>query len=70
VRLYGFDNQNRIQLEKKDDMKKRGLGSPDDGDTLALTFAEPLGRRDVERQKRKASFGQASMARGDGAWMG
>jgi hypothetical protein len=67
---YGFDNQNRIQLEKKEDMKKRGLHSPDDGDTLALTFAEPIGRRDVERVKRRSERGEASTARGDGAWMG
>jgi hypothetical protein len=37
---YGYDNKNRIQLEKKDDMKKRGISSPDLGDALALTFAE------------------------------
>ena len=34
-----FDNKTRIQLEKKSDMKKRGLSSPDCGDALALTFA-------------------------------
>lgn len=37
---YCFDANNRIQLEKKDDMKKRGIPSPDLGDALALTFAE------------------------------
>jgi hypothetical protein len=41
---YGFDAQDRIQLEKKDDMKKRGLASPDCGDALALTFAMPVQR--------------------------
>jgi hypothetical protein len=35
---YGFDIQDRIQLEKKSDMKKRGLASPDNGDALSLTF--------------------------------
>ncbi len=29
-----------IILEKKEDMKRRGLASPDDGDALALTFAD------------------------------
>ena len=33
------DNRQRIWLESKEDMKKRGLDSPDDGDALALTFA-------------------------------
>lgn len=37
---YSYDNKNRIQLEKKEDMKKRGISSPDLGDALALTFAE------------------------------
>lgn len=36
---YWFDGNNRIQLEGKKEMKKRGLASPDSGDALALTFA-------------------------------
>jgi len=36
---YGFSAKQQIQLEKKDDMKKRGLASPDCGDMLAMTFA-------------------------------
>jgi hypothetical protein len=40
---YGFNSDNAIQLERKDDMKKRGLASPDMGDALALTFAYPVG---------------------------
>jgi hypothetical protein len=39
---YGFDDKNRIQLEKKEDMKSRGLSSPDIADALALTFAYPV----------------------------
>jgi hypothetical protein len=49
---YGFDNHQRIQLEKKDDMKKRGLASPDDADALALTFAETVRREDVRHMRR------------------
>jgi hypothetical protein len=37
--IYGFSAQQQIQLEKKDDMKKRGVSSPDSGDALAMTFA-------------------------------
>lgn len=37
---YGYNNSMQIQLERKIDMKKRGLSSPDIGDALALTFAE------------------------------
>lgn len=44
-REYGFvlkDGRDAIQLEKKADMKKRGLSSPDIADALALTFAYPV----------------------------
>jgi len=40
---YDFDDKERIRLERKKDMKKRGLPSPDEGDALAHTFAEELG---------------------------
>ncbi len=36
---YFFSSKNTIQLESKEDMKKRGLASPDIGDNLAMTFA-------------------------------
>ncbi len=42
---YGYvlrDGRDSIQLERKDDMKRRGLASPDNGDALALTFAYPV----------------------------
>ncbi len=43
---YGFTgDKGQIVLEKKSDMKKRGLASPDCGDSLALTFAHPVARR-------------------------
>lgn len=45
--LYKYDAQNRIMLERKEDMKKRGLPSPDVADALALTFAYPV-RVDAE----------------------
>lgn len=42
---YGYDADDRMQLERKEDMKKRGLASPDNADALALTFAEPVAPR-------------------------
>lgn len=39
---YKYDSNQRLVLESKDDMKKRGLRSPDLGDAMALTFAEPV----------------------------
>ncbi|WP_419911976.1 PBSX family phage terminase large subunit [Hoeflea sp.] len=49
---YEFDNQNRIKLEKKEDMKKRGLLSPDLADALALTFAEAVRTENVSAVPR------------------
>lgn len=39
---YTFNLRNEILLEKKEDMRKRGLESPDIADALALTFAYPV----------------------------
>lgn len=45
--LYAMDrHEQRVKLEPKEEMKKRGLPSPDDADTLALTFAVRVARRD------------------------
>lgn len=35
----------KILLEPKEEMKERGLPSPNRGDALALTFAEPVGKK-------------------------
>jgi hypothetical protein len=45
---YGFNVRDEIQLERKADMKKRGLSSPDHGDGLALTFAVPTAAIDLD----------------------
>lgn len=41
VRKYHMTSKGKIQLESKDDMKKRGIGSPDTADSLSLAFYEP-----------------------------
>ena len=43
---YKYDAQSRRKLETKDEMRKRGVRSPDTADCLALTFAEPIRPRD------------------------
>ncbi|RJO60799.1 MAG: terminase [Dehalococcoidia bacterium] len=40
--MYGFDRVERLILEKKEDMKKRDLASPDWGDALAMTFTQKV----------------------------
>jgi hypothetical protein len=42
---YRFDANQRLILESKEDIKKRGLKSPDTGDAMALTFAYPVFER-------------------------
>ncbi len=39
---YEYDARGRIKLERKEEMKSRGVASPDLGDALALTFARPV----------------------------
>jgi hypothetical protein len=39
---YSYDSSRRMKLERKEDMKKRGIHSPDSADALALTFAVPI----------------------------
>lgn len=59
---YHHDRKDRVVLESKENMKKRGLASPDDGDALALTFAMPVGPKLKAKSKRRRP--------GRGTWMG
>jgi hypothetical protein len=45
---YDHDKRDRLVLESKASMKKRGVASPDDGDALALTFAQRVSAGLVE----------------------
>lgn len=49
-------NSGQLMLESKDDMKKRGIGSPDAADALAHTFALPVARRDIRIKNAKQSM--------------
>lgn len=41
---YKYDANDRIQLARKDEIKKDGMPSPDIADALALTFAYPVAK--------------------------
>lgn len=56
---YSYDSSGRLLLESKDDMKKRGIRSPDLADALALTFAHPV-RHGAVRQEYAEGFGSAA----------
>ncbi len=55
---YGYDSNTRLKLEKKEDMKKRGLRSPDEGDALAMTFALPV--HDPKRDQKEDRYARAA----------
>ena len=40
---YKYTSDGRLLLEAKEDMRKRGMPSPDEGDAMALCFTEPDG---------------------------
>jgi hypothetical protein len=66
VTQYKYTSNSQYKLESKDDLKKRLGRSPDRGDAIALTFAEPVAGRsmDISRYKR------AHARSGGGSWMG
>lgn len=58
---YGYalrDGRDAVLLERKADMKKRGLASPDAADALALTFAYPVVPKDHTDQFERRSSHQ------------
>jgi hypothetical protein len=61
-------NGDAILLESKDEMLKRGLHSPDDGDALALTFKVRVSRKDslTSRHKKQLGYNKAQISNG---WM-
>ena len=40
---YKYRSDGRLLLESKEDMRSRGVPSPDEGDAVVLTFTEPHG---------------------------
>ena len=54
---YKYDVNQRVLLESKEDMRKRGLRSPDEWDAIALTFAEPVNDSSAPARLEIAAFG-------------
>jgi len=57
---FASTSSDKIRLESKEAMKKRGLHSPDDGDALALTFGARFARKDGNTTRRR----RGTMAKG------
>lgn len=56
---YKYDSSTRLLLEKKEDMRRRGVISPDGWDAVALTFAEPVGSSRFNRRIDYPDMGYA-----------
>lgn len=54
IKYLPVDSKGRLVIEKKEDMKERGLDSPDRFDSLCLTFAIGAATRAKIRQRRAA----------------
>jgi hypothetical protein len=61
---YQYDVNQRVLLESKKAMRKRGVRSPDEWDAVALTFAEPVNDRTTRPAERRHSY------TGPGGFMG
>jgi len=56
--LYDYNAKGQLCLEQKDDMKLRGLASPDCGDMLAMTFAVKVAPPKIEVIPEPVPIGQ------------
>jgi hypothetical protein len=65
---YSYDMNQRLLLESKEHMRARGVRSPDEGDAVCLTFAEPVKEvyRRIEPPPARAPLRDLG---GDRAWM-
>jgi len=63
---YRHDIKDRLLLESKEDMKKRGVASGDEADALALTFAAAV----VAKRRPLESFLSNVSQSGPDTWMG
>jgi hypothetical protein len=58
---YRYDANQYLLIESKEQMRKRGVRSPDEWDAVALTFAAPVVERKKKPDPRRAAVG---------SWMG
>ena len=63
-------NGDKIILESKDSMSRRGLASPDMGDALALTFNRRVSRKDSPTYRKKVLRGAFQHSGLEAGWLG
>jgi phage terminase large subunit len=57
--MYSYNAGNEVMLERKQDLKRRGLPSPDVADAFALTFAYPASRASWLEEEPDSSCGRS-----------
>ena len=62
---YKYNSSGQLLIEAKQDMRKRGVPSPDEADAVALCFSEPEGSGFV----RDKNFYQDLLKRYEGAYV-
>jgi hypothetical protein len=68
---YRYDTQQRLVLESKEQMRARGLRSPDDWDAIALTFAAPVFDKSTQANDNPMLARRvAAIRRNPRGWMG
>ena len=68
---YKYDARQFLQIEKKEDIRKRGLRSPDGWDAVALTFASPVKAKETAPSGgrwRRGRFGGRFGSWGGSIW--
>ncbi|MFQ5356147.1 MAG: terminase [Mariprofundaceae bacterium] len=50
---YAFNSQNKLKIESKEDMARRGIESPDEADALAQSFANRVRRKDMGEARQR-----------------
>lgn len=61
---YHLNQKNKLVLESKESMQKRGVASPDDGDAHMLTFAQPV----MVGKRKSYSLPPSQRVSGEAAW--
>jgi hypothetical protein len=67
---YHINRSNKLVLESKSDLAKRGEASPDDADAFALTFAQHVAPEPVQEDEPSGREIFAGLSGIGGGWMG
>jgi hypothetical protein len=67
---YHINRSNKLVLESKSDLARRGEASPDDADALAPTFAQHVAPTEPPQEERELCEIFTGLSGIGGGWMG